>query len=137
MNIRAALDFVILCSRHPLCTCAVLLVLWMILRRRSDGSVADQGASWSRARPVLLILAAIVFAAFLSTSIWYLLHDGYASDVEAMVTSVSWWVQSGGALYHSPDADPQYSVLYGPMVYLATGFWLDLLHPSIIAAKVG
>ncbi|MBK7702169.1 MAG: glycosyltransferase family 39 protein [bacterium] len=137
MNIRAALDFVILCSRHPLCTCAVLLVLWMILRRRSEGSAADQGASWSRARPVLLILAAIVFAAFLSTSIWYLLHDGYASDVEAMVTSVSWWVQSGGALYHSPDADPQYSVLYGPMVYLATGFWLDLLHPSIIAAKVG
>jgi hypothetical protein len=137
MAIRACLDFVILCSRHPLCTCAVLLFLWMILRRRSDGSAADHTASWSRTRPALVFVAAIVFAAFLSTGIWYLVHDGYASDVEAMVTSVSWWVQTGGPLYHAPDADPQYSVIYGPMVYLATGFWLDLLHPSIFAAKLG
>ncbi|MDO9172339.1 MAG: hypothetical protein Q7W29_10975, partial [bacterium] len=105
--------------------------------RRSDGSAADHAASWSRIRPALVCVAAIVFAAFLSTSLWYLNHDGYASDVEAMVTSVSWWVQTGGPLYHAPDADPQYSVLYGPMVYLATGFWLDLLHPSIFAAKLG
>lgn len=137
MAIRNVLDFVILCSRHPLCMCAALLVLWMILRRRSGVAAVDHAASWSRIRPALAIFAAIVCLAFLATGLWYLNHDGYASDVEAMVSSVSWWVQTGGPLYHAPDADPQYSVLYGPVVYLATGLWLDLLHPSIFAAKLG
>ncbi|MBK9304439.1 MAG: glycosyltransferase family 39 protein [bacterium] len=137
MAIRAVLDFVILCSRHPLGTGAVLLALWLILRRRSDGNAADHAAAWSRIRPALAGLAVIVCLAFLTTSLWYLNHDGYASDVEAMVSSVSWWVQTGGPLYHAPDADPQYSVLYGPVVYLATGLCLDLLHPSIFAAKLG
>ncbi|MBK9304748.1 MAG: glycosyltransferase family 39 protein [bacterium] len=137
MVMRAVLDFVILCSRHPLGTSAVLLALWLILRRRSDGNASDHALAWSRIRPALAVLAAIVCLAFLSTSLWYLNHDGYASDVEAMVSSVSWWVQTGGPLYHAPDADPQYSVLYGPVVYLATGLCLDLLHPSIFAAKLG
>jgi len=137
MVMRAVLDFVIFCSRHPLGTGAVLLALWLILRRRTDGHAADHAAAWSRVRPALAVLAAIVCLAFLATGLWYLNHDGYASDVEAMVSSVSWWVQTGGPLYHAPDADPQYSVLYGPMVYLATGIFLDLLHPSIFAAKLG
>ncbi len=137
MTMHPVLDFVILYSSHPLFSCAVLLALWMITRRREPAFTVDPDTSWRKVRPILAAAAALVVVAFLATSLWYMLHDGFASDVEAMVTSVSWWVQTGGPLYHAPDADPQYSALYGPVVYLATGFWLDLLGPSILAAKVG
>ncbi|MBA4378602.1 MAG: hypothetical protein C0395_08155 [Gemmatimonas sp.] len=130
--IRPFLDFMILCSQHPLCTGAALLLLWLAARRRTDAA-----AAWRRTRVCLAVAAGVVVVAFLATSLWYMAHDGYASDVEAMVSSVSWWVRTGGPLYHAPDADPQYSVLYGPVVYLATGFFLDLLGPSIQAAKAG
>jgi len=139
MILRSVLDFFILCSRHPLVTTAALLGLWLLYRRfRSRSSVGGTDEkSWLRIRPVLILGSITIFMAFLANCLWYLFHAGYTSDVEAMVVSVSWWVRSGGELYHTPEAAQQYSVLYGPGVYLATAFYLDLLGPSVMASKFG
>lgn len=137
MTFRPFLDFMILCSQHPLLTCAALLGVWLVTRYRSSRRMNNVDGAWRRSRPILVIVASGVFVSFLVTCFWYMTHAGYASDVEAMVTSVSWWVKTGGQLYHAPDAAQQYSALYGPAVYLATGFYLDLLGPSILASKVG
>ncbi|MBU0742068.1 hypothetical protein KKG45_07610 [bacterium] len=137
MIIRPFLDFMILCSQHPLFTSIGLLGLWLLTRRRSRNVLGNADESWRKMRPVLVIVTAGVFISFLTTCFWYMTHDGYASDVEAMVTTVAWWVKTGGQLYHAPDAAQQYSALYGPAIYLVTGFYLDLLGPSIFASKVG
>jgi hypothetical protein len=139
MTIRPVLDFFILCSRHPLYTTAVLLGLWLLYRRfrpRSETVGTDEQV-WLRLRPVLILGSLTIFTAFLLNCLWYLFHAGYTSDVEAMIASVSWWVKSGGELYHTPAAAQQYSVLYGPGVYLATAFYLDLLGPTVMASKFG
>jgi len=137
MDIRSFLDFIIYCSLHPLLTGVGLLVLWMLTRLRSWNAPVDAEASWRRARPMMIVAASGVFLSFLATCLWYMTHAGYASDVEAMVTSVAWWLKSGGELYHAPDAAQQYSALYGPAIYLVTAFYLDLLGPSILASKIG
>ncbi len=137
MTFRPLLDFMIFCARHPLFTSAALMAVWLVTRYRSSRRVSDVDASWRRSRPILVVVASGVFVSFLVTCFWYMTHAGYASNVEAMVTTVAWWVQTGGQLYHAPDAAQQYSALYGPAVYLATGFYLDLLGPSIMASKVG
>lgn len=139
MTIRPVLDFFILCSRHPLYTTAVLLGLWLLYRRfrpRSGAMGMDENF-WLRIRPVLVLGSIAIFMAFLLNCLWYLFHAGYTSDVESMIASVSWWVRSGGELYHTPEAAQQYSVLYGPGVYLTTAFYLELLGPTVLASKFG
>jgi len=137
MTIRPFLDFMTLCSQHPLFTSMALFALWLLTRLQAKNAAGSAEESWRKARPVLILVSAGVFVSFLATCLWYMTHDGYASPVEAMVTAVAWWVKTGGQLYHVPDATQQYSALYGPAIYLATGFYLDLLGPSILASKVG
>ncbi len=136
---RMLVDFIILCSQHPLYTTAVLLVLWMVscrvIPKTFTGDLNER--FWKRIRPLLVLVSVGVFLSFLANCLWYLNHAGYTSDVEPMVAAVSWWVRSGGELYHAPDAAQQYSVLYGPGVYLATAFYLDLLGPTVLASKLG
>jgi hypothetical protein len=41
--IRPFLDFMILCSQHPLCTGAALLLLWLAARRRQSDVHGNTG----------------------------------------------------------------------------------------------
>lgn len=136
---RLFFDFLVLCSQHPLDCLVVAAFVWMLTRSRTHALVSyGRGErTWKRVRPLLLGVSLLVFAAFLANCLWYLFHAGYISDVEATVVSISWWVKTGGQLYHAPDAASQYSLLYGPSVFLLTGFYLHLLGPTVLASKVG
>ncbi len=136
---RLFFDILVVCAQHPLYTMAGVAVIWLITRKHTHPYVSYGRAerTWRTVRPVLLLVSLVVFGAFLANCLWYLLHDGYTSDVEATVVSISWWLKTGGELYHAPDAAQQYSLLYGPSVFLLTGFYLDLLGPTVLASKTG
>ena len=136
---RLVLDILIVLSRHPLLSMGLVAIAWMFTRERTHHLVNDGRGErvWRRMRPALVGLSALILAAFLADCLWYLQHAGYTSDVEAAVASISWWLRTGGELYHDPEAATQYSLLYGPSVFLLTGFYMDLLGPSVMASKAG
>ncbi|MCP4290760.1 MAG: hypothetical protein GY780_02855 [bacterium] len=73
---------------------------------------------------------------FFGIGIWYFHLDGYAGEVEPMISSVSWLLNNGEPLYHSIDSHTRYSVLYGPSVYLTNGLFLKLFGANLAATKL-
>lgn len=75
-------------------------------------------------------------AVFVLISLWYLTCRGFAGEVESVVSSLSWQVQSGQTLYTTFEQAERYSVLYGPSVFLTNGLFLKILGPSLFSTKL-
>jgi hypothetical protein len=108
-------------------------VWWAGPGRRRDWTTVP-GLGWVRWLPVAA--SVFVLVAFTVLAAWYLAQDGFASEVEPVVSSLSWQVQSGQALYTSFAQAERYSVLYGPSVFLTNGFFLQVLGPSFTSVKM-
>ncbi len=134
--LRPFLDLGILFSQHFYLTFASGLLLWLVLATgwRARG---HRRHILLRLGPGLirgLVLCLLVL--FLAIGLWYLQLDGFAGEVEPLISSVSWLVQEGAPLYHDLDSPERYSVLYGPSVFLTNGLFLQLLGPSLFSAKI-
>ncbi len=73
---------------------------------------------------------------FVGIGVWYLGTQGFAGEVEPLVSSLSWLWQEGLPLYHNLNAPSQYSILYGPSVFLTNGLFLKILGPTLFSAKL-
>jgi|GEM_PF-690487 len=130
--IRTILDLGILLSRQ-------VLVAFFLL----GGLVALLGwlrpallPGWSSRHRLLVTVGGCLLAAvFLGIGVWYLTLEGFAGEVEPLVTSNSWLLEQGQELYHPIDGAQQYSVLYGPSVFLTNGLFLKVLGPTLTSAK--
>lgn len=130
------LDFFIFFARHMVLAFLGFVVLWILLDRwgafrRGLGRISP--VSWRR---FAVGLSLVVLAAFVGIGGWYLTLDGFAGEVEPVVSSLSWQVQSGQTLYTSFEQAERYSVLYGPSVFLTNGLFLQVLGPSLTSAKM-
>ena len=123
-------------SLHPLVTALLLAALfWGLLlatplRRLVTAFCERHG------RRALVAVSLTIVAVHLAVTVWYLLLPGFAGEVEPLISSVSWAVQSGQPLYHDFDAAEHYSILYGPMTFLTNGLFLRLFGPSLVSAKL-
>ncbi len=135
--IRQVLDSLIFLSQHMVLSFVLLTIIWLLLMRfvhwdQHLGSVFNHNS-----KPFLMGFALCLLIIFAGVGIWYLTLDSFAGEVEPLVSSLSWLVQSGHPLYHEMDAAERYSVLYGPSVFLTNGLFLKFLGPSLAVAKLG
>jgi hypothetical protein len=133
---RLILDFFIFFARHMVLAFVGFLVLWVLLDRWGVFRRVHGGISPLLGRRLAVGLSLAVLVVFAGIGGWYLTLDGFAGEVESVVSSLSWQVQSGQTLYTSFEAAERYSVLYGPSVFLTNGFFLQVLGPSLTSAKV-
>lgn len=134
--IRTALDTLIYLSCHMVLVFGLAMIgLWLVGlapagRRFLDRWLVLSGPVFVRRTTALGLLV------FVAVAVWYLRLEGFAGEVEPMVSSLSWLVQSGHPLYHDLQAAERYSVLYGPSVFLTNGLFLRLLGPSLLSVKL-
>jgi hypothetical protein len=135
--IRPVLDFFIFLSQHMVLAFLLLSTMSLIFLPQLSGKKFSYTSLSRKAHPLLLVLSALALVLFGGVGIWYLTLDSFAGEVEPLVSSLSWLVQSGHPLYHEVDAAERYSVLYGPSVFLTNGLFLKFLGPSLAVAKLG
>lgn len=129
-------SFLLLISRQPLATTAVLAGVWA-LALRSPAVRGELPRLERNTRPVILTAAVLVLAGFAAFGVWYAEQPGFACEVEPQVATVSALMNDGAPVYHTVDAAERYSILYGPSLYLATGSLLNVFGNSIPVAKSG
>jgi hypothetical protein len=78
---------------------------------------------------------ALVVAALLMFSIWYVVQPTYFDWIEPAVTCLGWLWLRGAEMYPDVTGPVQYGHLYGPMTFLAQAGILRLFGPSIVASK--
>jgi len=133
---RLILDFFIFFAQHMVLAFLGFSILWIILDRKGAlGRIID-GISPAARRRLAIGFSLVVLAVFVAIGGWYLALDGFAGEVEPLVSSLSWLVQHGQPLYHDIEAAQRYSVLYGPSVFLTNGLFLQILGPSLFSAKL-
>jgi hypothetical protein len=118
---------------HPLALwLAVFLALSLLFR--GPLSRSPQVQRLGRIGPVWMLLAAL--GAFVAMAGWYVRSDRYLDQVEPGIAAVSWAYEQGQALYHSGDSAYQYSPIYGPLVYILTGGFMQWVGPSLTTSKI-
>ena len=100
------------------------------------GNLSPSGIRSFGARAVFFYLAILVILNYAVLALWYVGLDNYFSFVEPNVVSIAWAAMQGQPMYHGPDAAEQYSVVYGPYLFLITGWVLKLLGPGIASSKL-
>ncbi len=131
--IRTILDLGILLSRQVLVAFLVLGGLLALLGWLRPALLPG----WSPRHRMLVTAGCCLLAAFfLGIGLWYLTIEGFAGEVEPLVISNSWLLEQGQELYHPLDGANQYSVLYGPSVFLTNGLFLKVLGPTLTSAKL-
>lgn len=123
--------------QHPLTLWVVLLGLSLALLRLAAVRASLTGFLRRHGALTFATLAAGILLLYFAVIGWYLSLPAFADDVEPMIASVSWIVHQGHPLYHGLDSPERYSALYGPIVYLSNGLFLDALGPSVFSAKLG
>ncbi|MEN8005469.1 MAG: glycosyltransferase family 39 protein [Candidatus Krumholzibacteriota bacterium] len=134
--IRLLLDFFIYLARHMIVAFALTFTLWVLLVRYKQIQNAFGTISPTTRRRGVVGLCMGVILVFAGIGAWYLVQDGFAGEVEPVISSLSWLVQSGEPLYHDVESAQRYSVLYGPSVFLTNGLFLKVLGPSLFSAKL-
>ncbi|PJA75571.1 hypothetical protein CO151_05075 [bacterium CG_4_9_14_3_um_filter_65_15] len=131
---QAVLDLFIALSRDTGLAFGVFFGLsWILLK---SGLLRPRELDPALVRRSLILACSGIFLTFLAIQAWYLTRNGFAGEVEPVVSSLSWQLHSGQPLYTTFDQAERYSVLYGPSVFLTNGLFLKILGPSLFSAKV-
>ena len=94
----------------------------------------SRGLRWLRRCGVagIAVMVALQFAILIR----YLFYPSYLNHAEAITAAVSWLSWEGYPLYPRLDVGDVYGLLYGPVLFQVTGFFLWLFGPSIGASKI-
>lgn len=122
------LDIVIFFARNMVAAFALFFGAWLLAGRRFAGVRLSATVAWTAAVAVLALFAGI--------AVWYVGLEGFAGEVEPVVSTLSWLVSEGHPLYTPFDGAERYSVLYGPSVFLTNGLFLQVLGPSLVSVKL-
>jgi len=129
-------DSFIFFAKHMVLAFVVFAALWAGLDRWGPSHRGLDRLSPVFGRRLAVVMSLVVLVIFALIGGWYLTLDGFAGEVEPVVSSLSWLVQNGHPLYHEIEAAQRYSVLYGPSVFLTNGLFLQVLGPSLFSAKL-
>jgi hypothetical protein len=88
--------------------------------------------SAARFLPVVSVLTILMFGIY---NYRYLTSPIYPGPIQPQISDASWYFVQGHPLYQSPNATEVYSMLYGPNLYIVTGFFEKVLGPGIFASK--
>ncbi len=115
----------------------ILIILWGIFYFAfKSGRMEFDGIEHRVSMRLLSGMVVLIFAAGIFLSIAYLHYPGYADHVEPQIASVSWMSQQQSAIYHGIDSRDRYALLYGPLSYIVTGYFLKFFTPSILTSKL-
>jgi hypothetical protein len=94
----------------------------------------SRGLRWLKRCGVagIAVMGALQFALLIG----YLFYPSYLNHAEALIAAVSWLGWEGYPLYPRLDTGDVYGLLYGPVLFQVTGFFLWVLGPSICASKI-
>jgi len=111
-------------------TLAVLLLARRAFTRRS------LSRNWPAAAEMASSVAALVsLLAYPSIAIWYASDPHFFDNAEPVIPIVGWLFHTGSRVYHAVDAPERYAHIYGPYAFMAHGWFLGLVGPSIRASK--
>ncbi len=130
LTLRDFLDTVIFLARNLVVAFAVFYALAWVIGKRLPLS------RWAWKGPQTWAVSVGLLAVYAGIAAWYVGLEGFSAEVEPMVSTLSWLVSHGRPLYTPFDAAEQYSVLYGPSVFLTNGLFLRVLGPSLVAVKL-
>jgi hypothetical protein len=108
----------------------IFLGLWM-LARLSDRHVWPNRAQW-----VWLAVGGLTLAAFACFWAIHLFSPVYLGPIQPQIAEVSWYFAEGKPVYHGPAAGEVYNMLYGPYLYIITGWFEKFLGPSDFSYKL-
>jgi len=131
---QPVLDILIFLTHQTGLAFAAFCAIWWLGPGRRRDLATDP--SPVRIRQTVVVASVFTVVAFTLISVWYLTRDGFAGEVESVVSSLSWQLRSGQPLYTTFEQAERYSVLYGPSVFLTNGLFLQVLGPSLVSAKV-
>lgn len=129
-------DGLVVGARNPLLLMLAILAGWALVLVRPARGRRILDRLRRGVRPAAIAAASLIVAGFVAVMIWYAALPSLAEEVEPNVGTVSWMLATGHSLYHEADAPAQYSVLYGPTVYLANAAVMRVLGPSLVTAKL-
>ena len=69
-------------------------------------------------------------------ALWYTGLDNFFSYAEPNIASISWTMLQGKPVYHSLTSAEQYSMVYGPYLFVINGLFFSLLGPGILSFKL-
>lgn len=87
-------------------------------------------------RSLFFYLALLAVLNYFAITFWYVALDNFFSFVEPNIVAISWVGAEGKPIYHSLESAEQYSLVYGPYLFLITGWVLKLFGPGIASAKL-
>src|SRR5258708_23102476 len=87
------------------------------------------------ARNVGLLVCAAACLSYIFAIAVYLIYPSYFDSVQALVASVSLAFVHGRAMYPYWETEGAYSMVYGPLLYMLHGYFLDL-NPTIFMSKL-
>lgn len=128
--IQDVLDIIIFFARNMVAAFVLFFAAWLLPWRRP----VMAHLRWRQTHTWVLSVG--LLAVFVGIAVWYVGLEGFAGEVEPVVSTLSWLVSHGHPLYNPFDAAERYSVLYGPSVFLTNGLFLQMLGPSLPAVKL-
>jgi hypothetical protein len=87
--------------------------------------------------PVAGLLMILLFGWFNYAFLFSPLYLGPMSHIQPLIADVSWYFATGKPVYHGPDSAEVYNILYGPWLFIFTGWFERVLGPSVFSAKLG
>ena len=108
----------------------IFLGLWLLVRL-SDRRHWLNHAQWAWSIAGWLVLTA--FAGFWAS---HLFSPIYLGPIQPQIAEVSWYFAEGKPIYHGPAVGEVYNMLYGPYLYIITGWFEKFLGPSDFSYKL-
>lgn len=108
----------------------IFLALWMFAR------VSDRPHWLNRAQGVWPAIGLLTLALFGWFSTVHQASPVYLGPIQPQIAEVSWYFAQGQPIYHGPAAGEVYNMLYGPDIYIITGWFEKLLGPSTFSFKL-
>src|SRR4030095_3367520 len=73
---------------------------------------------------------------YVFVSFWYASDPLFADTAEPTMVAIGWLFHVGQPVYHAGSASDRYSLIYGPIAFMAHGFALATFGASITVSKV-
>jgi len=108
----------------------IFLALWLLVRLNGPRPWLNY-AQW--VWPVAGGLALVAFGCFCMV---HLLSPIYLGPIQPQIAEVSWYFANGQPVYHSAGSAEVYSMLYGPDLYIITGWFEKFFGPSAFSFKL-
>jgi len=85
--------------------------------------------------PTAGLLMIILFVWFNWVFLFSAVYLGPMSHIQPLIADVSWYFATGKPVYHASDSVEVYNILYGPWLFILTGWCERLLGASVFSAK--